>query len=83
METNEAPVARRSRIVNLSFHAAVWVSCLVLAALAPAIVRAYAAYLERRTRANADALVSRVLLNGSAPHREEQAEEASRAETAT
>jgi len=53
--------------VNLSFHAAIWGSCLVLAALAPAIVRVYASHLERRTRANADELLARFFAGRSAP----------------
>jgi hypothetical protein len=47
--------------VNLSGHVVVWVSALVLAASAPALVRAYAGYLERRTRARADALLATFL----------------------
>jgi hypothetical protein len=64
--THEAPAASQIFLVNLSSHAVLWVSCLVLAALAPTLVRAYAAHLERRTRANADALVRQFLAAGAA-----------------
>jgi hypothetical protein len=44
--------------LNLSGHVTVWVLAIVLASLAPAIVRAYAGYLGRRTRARADRVVA-------------------------
>ncbi len=47
--------------MNLSGHVTVWVLAIVLAALAPMLVRAYAAYLERRTRARAEQVVARLL----------------------
>jgi hypothetical protein len=63
--THEAPVASRILLVTLSSHAVLWVSCLALAALAPTLVRAYAARLARRTKANADTLVRQFLAAGS------------------
>ena len=78
-ETNEAPIVSSSRIVNLTFHAVVWASCLVLAALAPALVRAYAAHLERRTRTNADALMARLLSSRASSRPTEEPGSAGRA----
>ena len=72
--------------MSLSFHIVVWVSVLFLSALAPTLVGAYAAYLERRSRARADALLARFLSLGEledagAPSLEPQAAVENRAVT--
>jgi hypothetical protein len=46
--------------VNLSGHVTLWVVVMLVCAMAPMLARRYVAWLEARSRARTDALISRL-----------------------